>query len=138
MSARPLLVSIIALLTILSGVIVLAVGVFTICLGSTGWEGLVSNIGDWFPILEDISYSLAVGSGIAMVIFGILLFLVGYALWIGWSVAWYITVILYIISVVMALIVLVTGGYVAAVPLIISVLILFYLFTPKVKNFFLS
>jgi Osmosensitive K+ channel histidine kinase len=138
MSARPLLVSIVALLTMLCGVLVLAIGVFTICIGSTGWEGFVSNVGDWFPILEDISYGLAVGTGIAMTIFGILLLLVGYALWIGWSVAWYITVILYIISVVFALIVLVTGGYVAAVPLIISVIILFYMFTPKVKTFFLG
>ena len=130
--------SIIAPLTMLIGVIVFAVGVFTTCLISTGWERFVSNIGDLLPILEHISYGFAVCSGIAIAIFGLLLFLVGHALWNRWSVAWHVTAMLYIFLVVLASIVLVTGGYIAIVPLIILMAILLYMFTPKVKNFFSS
>jgi len=77
---------------------------------------------------------------------GIIILIIGLAIWRGWTIAWYIAVLLYgigvLVSIVSMVLVLTTEGASQAavfpllIPLVIGLLILYYLFRPKVKEFF--
>jgi uncharacterized membrane protein (DUF2068 family) len=77
---------------------------------------------------------LAIG-GILLAI-GVLSFVVAYGLLKGRSWAWTLTVVLSIISVVLNVISIATGNIASIVSLVISGIILYYLFRPHVKAYF--
>jgi len=119
MASRPILITILALLSFIVGILMI--------LG-----GLLAT-----TIVTVLGYG-----GILM---GIIFLIIGFALWRGWKIAWYLGVIIYIISAIFAVVsilLLIMDGQVneavvsPAIALIISVLILFYLFRPNVKEFF--
>jgi uncharacterized membrane protein (DUF2068 family) len=122
--SRPILIAIIAILTIIVAILSILGGV-----GITFFEG----------------GTLGAMSAMGLVM-GIVLLIIGIALWSGWKIAWYIGVIIYAIYMIFVLFNIAMGiidgdGVVAtlaayAISLIICVLILFYLFRPKVKEFF--
>jgi hypothetical protein len=128
---RPILVAIIALLTLLAAFLVLLTAVLFLLTDIVVVTGID---------FEVFGYGGLVG--------GLILLLIGTALWRGWAIAWYIGVIIYglgallcIASIVLVLMdgtinTEVAAGF--ALPLIICILILYYLFRPKVKEFFLS
>ena len=118
--SRPILVSLIALLYLLSGLIFLvtAVGVFA---GFTETEGGTE--------MATLGVSL-VGALISIILF--------YGFWKGWSIFWYLGVLFTIIGAIGGIAAVFSGGLAKAVPLIIDILILIYLFSKKVKHFFLD
>ena len=129
MADRPLLVAIISLLTMLAGILFILSGALFAFAGIE-IDGLdIGSITDFV--------------GIGLLIMGLIVFIIGYAIWSGWTIAWYVAVILYIISAIMSIISLVSAitgggsvGFAMIVPLVITILILYYLFRPKVKEFF--
>lgn len=140
MADRPLLVSLIGGLTLLSAVIMLIIAAVSFYDSSI----IIDLLGD-IDIQSDISLSDLFGFG--GLILGVIVLIIGLAIWRGWSIAWYIAVILYIISAigsVISIFTAVTGDAAAMVlvgmviSLLITIVILYYLFTPKVKEFFLG
>jgi len=87
-----------------------------------------------------VSQSLIGGIGIAfgVVLFAISIasFVVAYGLLKGLEWAWTVTVILSIISIVSNAISIATGNIAAIISIIISGIILYYLYRPRVKAYF--
>jgi len=129
--SRPILVGLIGLITIIVAVLILLGATLTL-FSDTITDLVEIDIGDWV--------------GYGGFILGFVTLIIGIAIWRGWTVAWYIGVILYIWGAVGALasiiMVLLDDAVPAAtatafiVPLVICILILYYLFRPKVKAFF--
>jgi len=129
---RPILIAIIAILTMISGILMIIAGL----LGGTAVFTIDLFIGTEF---ENWMAQLGVG----MLLMGIIAFIIGFGFWKGWKIMWIIAVILYLISVIMLLIAMVLTlmssislGWSLIIPLVICLLILFYLTRPKVKEFF--
>lgn len=121
---RPLLISIIGYLYMLGALIFLLVGIlFFLGMG----EG--SLILDGMPV--DISEFMALAGGF-MIVAAIVFFIVGKAFLDGWTIAWYLGIILQALTLVGGIITFPAG----LVPAVISAIILYYLFRPAVKAFF--
>jgi len=119
MASRPILITILALLSFIVGILMILGGI------------LATTIVTWM--------------GYGGILMGIVFLIIGIALWRGWKIAWYLGVIIYIINAIFAvlsILLLIMDGEVndavvsPAITLIISVLILYYLFRPNVKEFF--
>ncbi len=105
---RPLGVTIIAILTIIGGLIFLA-------------SGLVL---------------LIIGIGIILLALGIAYLVMAYGLWKGRGWAWTITLILSAIGIVVALISIAAGNIGAIFSIVIHGIVIYYLYRPNVKAFF--
>jgi uncharacterized membrane protein (DUF2068 family) len=105
---RPLGVTIIAILMIISGIALISTG----------------------------AVLLVVGIGVVPIALGIASFVVAYGLWEGKRWAWTITLIISVISIISAIVSLAYGGYGAIINIIINAIIIYYLYRPNVKAFF--
>ena len=105
---RPLGVTLIAILTLIGGIIFLA-------------SGLVL---------------LIIGIGIVLLALGIAYLVMTYGLWIGRGWAWTITLILSAIGIVVALVSIALGNVAAIINVIIHGVVIYYLYRPNVKTFF--
>lgn len=105
---RPLGVTIIAILMIISGIALLSTGAIL----------------------------LVVGIGVVPIVLGIASFVMAYGLWKGKGWAWTITLILSVISIISAIVSIAYGGYGAIINIIINAVIIYYLYRPNVKAYF--
>ena len=125
--SRPIGVTIIAILNIIGGIIMLFGAIPLITLG------IISPI-------ADVSLSLLGGIGIAiggiLVAIAIASFVVAYGLLKGQGWAWTITVVLSIISIVLNAIAIAAGNIASIINIIISGIILYYLYRSYVKAYF--
>ena len=117
------LITIIAILAILVGLIAIA-------------GGAVLAFADVVPDGVDYGLDVINAMGYVTLIMGILMLVVGFTLWKGWTIAWYLGLILFGIQAVLGIANLVMGNYVNVVNLIIAVVVIYYLFRPHVKAFF--
>ncbi len=150
--SRPTGVTIIAILNIIAGVVMLIAAIGIITFGA-----LLPTLPPSAFNQSEIQGNLTVGQnsippgvplgpifgGIGIVFGAILLaiaiasFVVAYGLWKGLGWAWTVTVILSIISIVFNAISIATAGnFGGIVSIIISIIILYYLYRPHVKAFF--
>jgi hypothetical protein len=86
--------------------------------------------------LQSLLGGIGIAFGAVLVAIGIVSFIVAYGLLKGLGWAWTITVILSIISIVLNAISIVTGNIGGIVSIIISGIILYYLYRPHVKAYF--
>ena len=121
---RPILITIIAILEFLIGLLILVGGVLLIA-------GVISA-GDVDPEFADLGNA----ASIAMIVIGVLNIIIAGGFWNGWSIMWYIGLIVNGIGLIVAIYGLITTGIGSAIPLVIYAVILFYLFRPGVKDFF--
>jgi uncharacterized membrane protein HdeD (DUF308 family) len=105
---RPLGVTIIAILTVIGGLIFLG-------------SGLVL---------------LIVGIGVILLALGIAYLVMAYGLWKGRGWSWTITLILMVIGIIVAIASIVAGNGASIVSIIIHAVIIYYLYRPNVKAFF--
>jgi uncharacterized membrane protein HdeD (DUF308 family) len=105
---RPLGVTIIAILTLIGGLIFLASGI---------------------PLL-------IIGIGIILVALGIAYLVMAYGLWNGKGWAWTITLILSVIGIIVAIVSIAAGNVAAIINVIIHGVVIYYLYRPNVKAFF--
>ncbi|HJU33913.1 MAG TPA: hypothetical protein VJ695_02200 [Nitrososphaera sp.] len=105
---RPLGVTLIAILTIIGGIIFLA-------------SGLVL---------------LIIGIGFILLALGIAYLVMAYGLWKGKSWAWTITLILSAIGIIVAIVSIAAGNAAAIVNIIIHGIVIYYLYRSNVKAFF--
>ena len=144
--SRPTGVTIIAILNIIGGIIMLFVGLGLVAAGAlipmlppsafdqpefTGPGGM--DLSGVAPGLLGAG-TLAIG-GVILAI-AILSFVVAYGLLKGRSWAWTLTVIISIISIALNAISIATGNLGGIVSIIISGIILYYLYRPHVKAYF--
>lgn len=123
---RPLLISLIGYLHVFLALLLFVAAVALFMGLSSSDMTLI-----WMGEELDLADYATLGS-LVLVVGGLLLFLIGYAFLQGWTVAWYLVVIINALDVVMSILTLPAG----AVSLVISAVILYYLFRPKVKRFF--
>ena len=105
---RPLGVTIIAILTVIGGLIFLG-------------SGLVL---------------LIVGIGVILLALGIAYLVMAYGLWQGRGWSWTITLILMVIGIIVAIASIVAGNGASIVSIIIHAVVIYYLYRPNVKAFF--
>lgn len=105
---RPLGVTLIAILTLIGGIIFLASGIVL----------------------------LIVGIGIVLIALGVAYLVMAYGLWSGKGWAWTITLILSVIGIIVAIVSIAAGNIGAIVSIIIHAVVIYYLYRPNVKAFF--
>ncbi len=117
---RPMLISLIAIIYFVIGVLTLLASA-VILMASTVIPGLIIPIGIFAGLV-------AIGGLISLVIAG--------GFWNGWKIMWYLAVIFGILEIIGCLIMLFYGNVSVILALIIEALLLYYIFRPKVKEFF--
>jgi uncharacterized membrane protein (DUF2068 family) len=105
---RPLGVTIIAILMIISGIALLSTG----------------------------AVLLVVGIGVVPIALGIASFVMAYGLWKGKRWAWTITLILSVIGIIVGIASIATGNVGAIIHIIINAVVIYYLYRPNVKAYF--
>jgi hypothetical protein len=125
---RPLGVTILSILEIISGLFELGVG--GLLLIAAGFVGgmMPEGVSGFGGILAGILTAI----GIVFIILGLFAFLITYGLWTGKGWAWALSLIFSIIGIILSILSLPTG----IIGLIIEILILYYLTRPHVKAFF--
>jgi uncharacterized membrane protein (DUF2068 family) len=121
MADRPLLITIIAVLAILIGLLSIAGG--AILIGANEAAGGID-----VNTLHLLGY---VG-----LIQGIIAVIVGVLLWMGWTIAWYLALIYFAISAIIDIANIALGNVVSVLSLLIAVILIWYLLRPNVKAFF--
>ena len=124
---RPIIISIIALLAMIVGIFMLFGGITSAIISEA--EFLKLNV--------DVTYEAFKTAGYIALVSGLLMFVVGFLLWTGKKIAWYLAVVVFIFEIVVAIYnIITTGQYTVVVSIVIAAIVLFYLFTPKVKAFY--
>ncbi|MDO5852546.1 MAG: hypothetical protein Q4Q62_00475 [Thermoplasmata archaeon] len=126
---RPLLVTILAAIYILVGIISIIGGIA--CNMVTPQDLIDAGVS------KDIA-DVAGTVGIILAVLGVVYLIVAAGFLKGWSVMWYLGVIISVISIIGCIYMAVTGNWTSAILLIIDLVILWYLFRPNVKLFFLG
>jgi hypothetical protein len=151
--SRPTGVTIIAILNIIGGIIMLFGAIALIAIGAilptlppsafnqSELQGnLTAGQAPISPGVSMVSPSLFGGIGIAiggvLLALAIVSFVVAYGLLKGLGWAWTVTVILSIISIVLNAISIAAGNIASIISIIISGIILYYLYRPHVKAYF--
>jgi hypothetical protein len=131
---RPTGVTIVAILNIISGIIMLIGGIALVAIGSV-LPGALPDTGiSGLP--EGAFGALGVGMGGIILALGIFSFVVAYGLLKGMGWAWTLTVVLSVISIALNAISIVSGNAGGIISIIISGVILYYLYRPHVKAYF--
>lgn len=149
--SRPTGVTIIAILSIIGGIIMLFGGIALLAAGiilpslppsafNDGNLTINGNLTGSGISVSGIPPSFIGGAAISiggvLIAIGIVSFIVAYGLLKGMGWAWTVTIILSIISIVLNAISIATGNIGGIVSIIISGIILYYLYRPHVKAYF--
>ena len=132
---RPTGVTIIAILNIIGGIIMLIGGIAAAAVGAL-LPSLPISQSDLSGLPPMFLGAGAIAIGIILIIIGILSFVVAYGLLKGMGWAWTLTLVLSIISIVLNAISIATGNFGGIISIIISAIIIYYLYRPHVKAFF--
>lgn len=148
---RPVGVTIIAILAIIGGILLLFGGIAFVALAP-----ILSQINTIDDNSSNSSFSLNINGtdvtvpkntlfifggflgiiGGALIVIGIAGFVVAWGLLTGKGWAWIVTIIIAIISIILNLIVVISGGLENIIGLIIYGVIIYYLYRPSVKSYF--
>lgn len=134
---RPLGITIIAILNIISGIVMLFAGV-----GLAAASSLVPTISTIDPNASGQMALAGLVGGAGTVVGGILIalgivsFIVAWGLLKGLGWAWIVTIILSVISLIMGVISLVSGNVGSIVNIVIAGVIIYYMYRPHVKAYF--
>jgi hypothetical protein len=143
--SRPTGVTIIAILNIIGGIIMLLGGITLVAAGTilpslppSAFQN--GNLTEPNVNLSGIPLSFFGGTAIAiggvLIAIGIVSFIVAYGLLKGMGWAWTVTLVLSIISIALNAISIASGNIGGIVSIIISGIIIYYLYRPHVKAFF--
>jgi len=128
--ARPLGVTVLAILEFIFGSLALLLGLAFIAFAPFITSLLPSS---QLPITLEL---LAGILGAAILAGGAVALLIGWGLWMGKGWAWWLTVVIYTLNLLSSLVALSRGDATGMIPLLISALILYYFFKPSVKEYF--
>jgi hypothetical protein len=132
---RPTGVTIIAILNIIGGIIMVIGGIVLLAAGA-----ILPSIPMTDSDLSGVPTWLIGGGAIAIgaitLALGIVSFIVAYGLLKGMGWSWTVTVVLSIIGIILNALSLAAGNFGGIISIIISAVILYYLFRPHVKAYF--
>lgn len=126
----PILIALIGVLFFILGLICFAVGILGLALPS--FEDFIADY------MGDFDLDSLKSAAIVNTIVGVISMIVGFGFLKGWSVFWFLGVIVSVLALIMEAYNVYLGAYPAIGLIIINLIILLYLFTPKVKTFFLT
>jgi hypothetical protein len=133
-------VTIIAILNIIGGIIMIFVGLVAIALASIvpliPPDALESQTLEGIDLSAPWLVGLITAVGGVFIAIGVASFVVAYGLWNGKGWAWTVTVVLAIIGIVLDAISIATGNFGSIISIIISAVILYYVYRPHVKAYF--
>ena len=134
---RPLGVTVIAILNIISGIVMILAGIGLAAAGAIlpAMTSIDPNAQGQLAVAGFLGVAGAFLGGI-MIILGIISFIVAWGLLKGKAWAWIVTVILSVISIIIAIISLFGGNFGSIISIIISGVIIYYMFRPHVKAYF--
>ncbi len=117
--SRPLLITIIAILYFVAGLLAVLGGILLMVGGAAVGQ-------------------LALGgmTGGVLLVVGLINLVIAGGFWNGWKAIWYLAVIFGFIEIILCVVGLLTTGGVSLIGLIIQALLLYYMFRPNVKEFF--
>ena len=124
---RPILITIIAILEFIAGILAVLAGIaLMVGLASTGDADLGA---------------LGAYGGVVVIIAGIIALIIAGGFWNGWKIMWYLGMLFSILYIVLSIYGMVVSGFAgiglsAIIPIIINLIIIFYLTRTKVKEFF--
>lgn len=127
--------TIIAILNIIGGIIMLVAGIALVAVGSL-LPSVLEQGAEMSGLPAGALGALGVGMGGVIIALGIFSFVVAYGLWKGKGWAWTLTVVLSVISIVLNAISIATGNAGGIINIIISAVIVYYLYRPHVKTYF--
>ena len=131
--SRPLLITILAILYFLGALSLIIGGILIIGLGEAFIQDLVNQNPD-----VDALKGLGTASGIVMLVFGLIVAGVAYGFYKGWSIMWYLSVIIIGLGLLFSIYSIVLGNFTSLLTALVQLVIIFYLFRPHVKGFFLG
>jgi hypothetical protein len=143
--ARPLGVTVIAILNVIGGIMMMLGGITAVTggavLSNMSPETLQQGIpGTGMEALSSVSTSVLGGGvivvGAILIGLAIFSFVVAWGLLKGREWAWTATVVLSVISIVFGVISLVAGNWLSIINIIISGIIIYYMYRPHVKAYF--
>ena len=126
MANRPFLITVIGILTLLGALVFLLAGVACLALPEADVIDIFENAG--MDNVADMINAL----GIIMIVAGLFALIVATAFLKGWTIAWYLGLILHALSVIGGIITFPVG----VLSMLVSLVIIYYLFRPHVKEFF--
>ena len=136
MTQRPTPVTVIVILIFLSGLILLAASVSILTITDSMWEEILKILEDAGIPTDGLTLSFLKSIGLIVLALCAFTLLIGFALWKGWTIAWYLAVILFILGIGFSLLAVIGGAFFSIVAAGIVALLLYYLFRPDVKEFF--
>lgn len=122
---RPILISVIAILYFIAGI-------FAVIAGIALMLGVITQA-DMGQGFEDMSMTVL---GAALLIYGLFNLVMAGGFWNGWTIMWILGVIFTALGLIIGIASIFFGGFIGIIPIIIYLLILWYLFRPGVKEFF--
>ncbi len=137
-ASRPTGVTIIAILNIISGIIMLIGGAALVAVGTIIPEAMEQGMmgPEMSGMTAGMAGALGVGMGGTIIALAVFSFIVAFGLWTGKSWAWTLTVVLSVISIALNAISLAGANFGGVISIIISAVILYYLYRPHVKAYF--
>ncbi|HKQ22391.1 MAG TPA: hypothetical protein VJS91_10160 [Nitrososphaeraceae archaeon] len=149
---RPIGVTIIAILAIIGGILLLFGGIAFVALApilsqinmndndTTSNSSISLNINGTDVTIPKNTIFIFGGFlgviGVMLIVIGIASFVVAWGLLTGKGWAWIVTIIIVIISIILNIILIVSGSYESIIGLIIDGIIIYYLYRPSVKSYF--
>ena len=130
MVKRPLMITIVSVLTMISALIIIAMGAYLIA----GADSLIDTVLDQTDMARSDAENVLEIAGAVLAVVGLIVLGVAVGLYKGITVFWYIGVIIYLICLIGSLLTI-WSGY-SIVETVICIVVLYYLFRPNVKEFF--
>lgn len=127
--------TIIAILNIIGGIIMLLGGLVLVAAGSV-LPSIATTSNELSGVPAWLIGTGAIAIGAILAILGILSFIVAYGLLKGKRWSWTLTVVLSIVSIILDAVSIAGANFGSIVSMIISAVILYYLYRPHVKVFF--
>jgi lysylphosphatidylglycerol synthetase-like protein (DUF2156 family) len=125
---RPFGITLLAVLHVLEAILFFLGGIALIVLGAfmrRGFFGIHRLLGGAASLI-----------GVVVVVVGLLYLGLAWGLWSGKGWAWVVSLILAGLGIIVSLISLVGGGLGTLIVLVLDAIIIYYLFTPRVRTFF--
>ena len=120
MANRPFLITLIGGLTLLVGLVLVLVGALLFFTPDSAFADVNLNI----KAIDSL--------GAGALVLGIIFLVVAFAFLKGWTIAWYLGILIHGVDVILSLMMFPLG----IVSMVLSLLIIYYLFRPHVKEFF--
>lgn len=135
--SRPTGVTIIAILNIIGGIVMLIAGTALIAVGALLPDILDEELGPSMSgVPAEFAGALGVAMGAVIIALAVFSFIVAFGMLKGMGWAWTVTVVLSIVSIALNAISLASANFGGIINIIISAIVLYYLYRPHVKVYF--